>query len=94
MSRSKRLSGVANAAPTFLGHLKGGGSAPEVELFESLIFELLVANVLANQRLVPTYRRDEVPPRPKVLPHKIALSFAVDAGEVDSTFTLDLPDHL
>src|SRR5512143_1163151 len=50
--------------------------------------------VFANHRFVPTYRRDEVPPRPKVLPDKIALSLAVNAGEVDSTFTFDVLDHL
>ena len=32
VSRSKRLYGVANAAPAVLGHLDGGGSLPQVSL--------------------------------------------------------------
>ena len=63
-------------------------------MLQSLIFALLVANVLTNQRFVSTHRRDDISPRPKVLPDKIAFSLTVDAGEVDSTCALEVPHYL
>ena len=50
--------------------------------------------ILPYHRFVPTYGRDEVPSRPKMLPYKIAFLLAVYSGQMDRTFTLDEPDHL
>ena len=40
----------------------------EVELFQPLVFLLLVANVFTDHNLVETDRRNEVPPSPKNFP--------------------------
>jgi len=81
VSRSKRLNGDANAAPQFLSHPGWPKkSTPEVQLIEALILMLLVTNILTDHRLVSTYRRNEVTPRPEMLPHKIAFPLAVNTG--------------
>ena len=56
VSRSKRHGGVANAAPISFGHLVGGRSSPQVQLVQALVFVLLIPDVLADHRLVPTHR--------------------------------------
>src|SRR6267154_1746107 len=61
---------------------------------EAAVLLLLVSDVLPYHRFVPTYGRDEVPSRPKVLPYKIAFLLSVYTGQMDRTFTLDEPDHL
>ena len=94
MSRSKRLYGVANAAPRFLGHLKVAGSIPQLQLFESLVLLFLIADVLANRRLVSAHRGNEVPPRPEVLADEVPLPLAVHPRQVDRTLPLDETDHL
>ena len=62
MSRSKRLEGVANAAPHSWGHLRGGRSSPQAELVQPFVLLLLILDVLADHRFVPTYGRHEVTP--------------------------------
>ncbi len=47
-----RLAGVANAAPILFGHLYGGHSLPKFYLLQFLVRLLLVADVLANHRLI------------------------------------------
>jgi len=47
VSRSKRLDGVANAAPNSRGHLSVAGSAPQ-PLVQSHVFFLLVFDVFAD----------------------------------------------
>jgi hypothetical protein len=67
VSRSKRLYGVANAAPKFLGHLQGGHSAPKTQLVQTPVLLLLMPDVRSNHPFIPTYRRNEVSTaRPKV----------------------------
>ena len=43
----------------------------EVELFQPLVFLLLVANVFTDHNLVETDRRNEVPPRPEIFPGEV-----------------------
>ena len=60
-------------------------------MLKSLILSLLVADVLSDQPLITTHRRDEVAPHPEVLPNKIALPLAIDPGQVDRALTLMNP---
>jgi hypothetical protein len=55
VSRSKRLDGVANAAPNSRGHLSVAGSAPQSHLVQSHVFFLLVFDVVADHCLVPPH---------------------------------------
>jgi hypothetical protein len=71
-----------------LGHLVGGGSAPEIHLVQTLVLVLLVAYVRAQGCLVGPDRGDEVAPGPEMLPDKAAFAFSVDAGEMDSAFVV------
>ncbi len=64
---------------------------PEVELIQSLVLFLMVADVGSDRPLVPSYRVDEKTARPEVLPHEIALPFAVDARQVNRALALDKP---
>ena len=84
---------VANAAP-FNWAPEGGRSAPQIHLIHSIILLLLLCDVLVYHRSVSTYGRDEVPFGPEVLPYKIALLLALDAGQVDRTLALDKSDRL
>lgn len=57
VSRSKRLFGDANAAPSSgLGHLRVGPSEAQFQLLQPLIFEFLAANVRTNHRFIPPHR--------------------------------------
>ena len=94
MSRSKRLFGIANATPRFLGHLNAAGSIPKLQLFEPLVLLFLIADVLANCRLVTAYRGNKVPPRlVEVLADEVPLLLAVHTGQVDSALAFDEADH-
>src|SRR6516225_1533566 len=53
------------------------------ELVEPSILGLLLADVLPDHRFVSNDGRDEVSPGPEMLPYEVALSFAVDTGQVD-----------
>jgi len=81
VSRSKRLEGVADAAPHFMGHLSVAGYRHRPSWSNRVLF-LLVLDVLADHRFVTTYGRDEIPPGPEVLPHEIALAFPVHARQM------------
>jgi hypothetical protein len=67
VSRSKRLDGVANAAPHLFGHLNGGHSLPKFYLLQLLVRLLLGADVFANHRLIPTHRRNKISSGPEML---------------------------
>ena len=43
-----------------------------IHLIEAQVLLLLLLDVLPDDGFVSPYRRDEVSPRPEVLPHKIA----------------------
>jgi hypothetical protein len=94
VSRSKRLSGVANAAPIELSHLVGGRSFPQVQLVQALIFHFLVANVLPNHSLIPAYCRYQIPSRPEMLTNVILFSLPVRPRQVNRALALDIPNHL
>jgi hypothetical protein len=74
-----------------LGHLDGGKLLPQVELVQSPVFLLLVADVLADHGFIPAHRRHHVVPRPEVLPHRILLALSVHARKVNRALALDVP---
>jgi hypothetical protein len=88
------LSGDANAAPVTLSHLDGGRSLPEVESVQSLVFVLLVADVLPDHGFIPAHRGHHVPPRPEVLTNKVLLALSIDPGKVSRALALDAAHHL
>jgi len=70
------------------------GLLPHIQLIQSLILLFLVANVLADDPLVPAYRGYEVPSRPKTLARIILLPLSIDSRQVDRAFPLDKSNHL
>jgi hypothetical protein len=90
VSRSKRLSGVANAAPVVFAW----PSAPQVHLVQALVFLLLIPDVIPNHFLIPTHRGHEVSPRPEMLPYEVLLPLPVHPRQMDSALALDKPHHL
>ena len=82
------LGDVCNGMP------KGGVSVPEVKPVKTLIFALLVADILANCCLISAHGGNEVPPRPQVLPDKIPLALPVHPRQVDRDLPLDVSDDL
>ena len=70
---------------------EGGRSAPQIHLIQAAVLLLLVPDVLAYHRLVPTYRRDEVPSGPEMLPHNISLLLAVYTRQMDGALPLMNP---
>ena len=69
-------------------------SAPQVHLFEPLIFFLLIADVSSDGLFVPADRVHEEPTGPKVLAHKVSLSLSIDPRQVDRALAPDEPDVL
>jgi hypothetical protein len=65
-------------------------SAPQVHLFEPLIFFLLIADVSSDGFFVPADRVHEEPTAPKVLAHKVAPSLSIDPRQVDGALALDV----
>src|SRR4029077_3972463 len=80
--------------PDSLGLPEGGRSAPEVQLIQSLVFLLLVLDVVADDRLVPPDRRNEISPSPKVLPYEASVTLAIDPSQMDRALALDVPHDL
>src|SRR5574338_469211 len=94
MSRSKRLVGVANAAPHDMRHRASGGSSPQTELIQPLVLLLLVLDVLADHGFIAADRRYEVPAGPEVLPREVALALPIHPRQMDRALALDEADHL
>ncbi len=90
MSRSKRLSGVADAAPVSISHLDGGESIVQFQLIQPFIFLLLVPDVLSNQFLVAPYCGHEVSSRPEMLSDKVLLPFSVHPRQMNSALPFDV----
>jgi hypothetical protein len=65
-----------------------------MELIQPAILLFLPANVAANHCFVSTDGRDEVTPRPKVLPREIAPTLPIHPRHMDRAFPFDKPDHL
>ena len=94
MSRSKRLVGVANAAPHARRHRIGDLSSPQSELIQPRVLLLLLPDVLADQRLVPAHGGDKVSAGPQVLSHEVALALPVHPRQMKRALAIDEPDHL
>ena len=94
MSRSKQLTGVANATPILFGHLIGGHTLPKFYLLQLLVRLLLVADVLPNQRFITTHGRNEIAPGPEMLPDEVTLALSVHPHQMDRALALDLPHNL
>jgi hypothetical protein len=77
LSRSKRLCGVANAAPFSVGHLYGGWSFPQLHLVKPLILLFLAPYVCSDCRLISPHRRHEEAPCPNVLTDKVPFPLPV-----------------
>jgi hypothetical protein len=73
---------------------KGGRSAPKVHLVQTLVFPLLVADVLTDHLFVAADGGDEETPGPEVLPDEVAFALAVSPCQMDRALPLDEPDHL
>ena len=56
VSRSKRLEGVADAAPHCWSHLIGGCSSPQAKLLQSFVLLFLISDVVANHGFLSAYR--------------------------------------
>lgn len=76
--------------PRFIGPPEGGGSAPKAQLLQTLVFLLLVPDVLAYHVFIATHCRYEVPSRPEMLPYKIALALSIHPGQMDRALALDI----
>ena len=76
VSRSKRRKGTLTR-PRFIGLPIGSHSGPQIQLIRSLIFLLLVLDPISDRFFVPTYSRDEISTRPKVLHIHAAKSAAL-----------------
>ena len=63
-------------------------------MLNALILLLLATDVVSDLGLVAAYRRDKVPPRPKVLAHEVPPALGVCARDVDRALALEVPDHL
>ena len=94
MSRSKRLKTGTLTRPLSFGATTGWpGSAPYVQLIHPFILFLLMANIIPNHRLIPTYRRNKIPARPKMLTREITLPFPVSPRKMNRALPLDVTHH-
>jgi hypothetical protein len=67
---------------------------PHVQLIETMIFLLLVANVLPTRCLISTYGRHKVSSRPEALTSKILLPLSVHPRQVNRALAFDETNHL
>lgn len=90
MSHSKRLCGVADAAPLF------GASRwlpPKIRLIQTLILCLLCTDVVSNGLLVATYCRHEESARAEMLPNAPAMVREI-VGQLDPDVLLNFAADL
>lgn len=80
--------------PQFLGHLQVADQLQRLSWSESLVFLLLVSDVLMDGCLVPTHRRDDIPTRPEVRPDTVALRLAVHPSQMDRPLAPEVANHL
>jgi hypothetical protein len=83
VSRSKRLMGVANAAPTSFRHRNGGALTPQPELVRAGVFLFLLLDVFPNHPFVATHRGHKVSARIKMLPDEVPPTLPVDPRQMD-----------
>jgi len=63
-------------------------------LLKPSVFGFLLSDVFSDHFLAPTYGRDVVASGPEVLPNEIRGATAKGSRDVDSTLSLDEPNHL
>src|SRR5271166_2876459 len=80
--------------PRFIGPPEGGQSAPEVQLIESPVLFLLVLDVVADDRLVPSDCRNEISSGPKVLSNETSVALAINPCQMDRALALDVSHDL
>src|SRR5271169_3410980 len=93
MSRSKRLPGTLTR-PQLDEPPNGGLSVPKVQLIQALVFRLLVLDVLPDHLFITAHSGNKIPACPEVLPHKVPLPLAVDASQMNRTFSFDIANYL
>ena len=84
MSRSKRLLGVANAAPPFWGH-NFSGRLPKPHLIQVLVHSRLLANIFPDNFFISTHCGHEEPSCPNVLARNIPLPLPIGPDQMDGT---------
>src|SRR5258707_3131086 len=80
--------------PRSLSHLKVAPLLPKLELIQSLVLFLLVADVLSDHRLVSTHRGYKISPGPEALPDEVALPLPVHPRQMNRALPLDVTDDL
>ncbi len=73
---------------------EGGWLSPEIQLFQLLVFELLVLDIFSDDDFIPANRRNEIPPGPKMLANVPTFALAIDSRQMDRALSLDVPDNL
>jgi len=59
-----------------------------------MIFLFLVSDVLPNRRLVSTYGRNKVSPRPEAAAYAVLFPLAVNPCQVNRALALNEPNHM
>ena len=77
-----------------MNHLKVATLLQQVELLDSLVLGLLVADVPADDCFVSPYGRDEVATRPEMLSNEVTLPIHERSRDVDRALALDEPDDV
>ncbi|GHU19870.1 hypothetical protein FACS189475_07830 [Betaproteobacteria bacterium] len=80
--------------PRILHHLMVVTPLHQIELIQPLILLFLLPDVAPNHLFVTSYRGNEIPSRPKMLPDEITFALPEYARNMDCTLALDVPDHL
>ena len=66
----------------------------QLQLIEPLVLLLLMTDVRPDHLFVSTDGRDEVPPRPEMLPDEVLPPLPAYPRYVDRTLALDVTHHL
>ena len=65
-----------------MGHHWWPTSTPQIRLIEAPALCFLMTDILWYRRLIASYSRDKIAPRPKAMPDKIAAALTVDTRKV------------
>ena len=79
-----------------MGHLKGGGPLllEQIQLIDPTIFFLLSLDVVGDYLLISTDSGNMIPASPEMRSAEVPFLAEIVAGHMNSTFALDVPDHL
>jgi hypothetical protein len=94
VSRSKRLCGVADAAPRFCWPPRGGLLLPKLQLFQPFVFLLPAADVFADHPFVAPDCGHKQASCPEVLADKVPPPLSVHSGHMNGALAFDVADHL